>query len=449
MKRRAFLKYSSLATATSLLAACGRGLQPSEEETKSDLKFGKLEKTYLTLGFVSLTDAAPLIIAKEKGLFERYGLTVGFSRQGTWQDIETGLVEGRLDAAQALYGMPLQAQLRSRSVPMVALMGLNLNGSAITLSEKLWQAGIRPSTDYVNFPEFADSFRQYLRSLEQPAQWAIESNASMDTYLLRYWLAAMAIDPDKEIAWTEIAPSQLIYKLQAGIVDGYSAGEPWNQHAVWKKAGFTAYVNRDIWQGYPNNVLGTMESWVKDNPATARSLVAALIEACQFCDRPENRAEVAQILAQTQYLNTSVLAIEPSLVGNYHYAQFEADGEAVTIDDFNIFHFQETPYLQKSDRANYLWRSHAVWLLTQMIRWNQIEAREYPKDADKLIDTIYPLQVYEDVAKELKLPLPKDKMKVESATVFIDRREFDPSKPVTYLNQFVLRANRPQVFSLS
>jgi nitrate/nitrite transport system substrate-binding protein len=431
MQRRSFIKYTSLGVASSVIAACTQktsNTSSPQNEQPNNINFGKLEKTYLTLGYVGLTDAAPLIIAKEKGFFSRYGLTVSFSRQASWEDIEDGLIGGRLDGAQALYGMPMQAQLRSNAAPMVALMTFNLNGSAIALSKKVWEAGIRPLFYYANFQEFADSYREYIRGLGQPPSFATEAKASMDTYLYRYWLAAMGIDPNSE--------------MKAGNIFGYCVGDPWIQDAVIKKAGFVASASRDIWKGHPGKVLATMQAWIEDNPTTARALIAALIEACQYCDRAENRAEIAQILSQNQYLNISPDAIAPSLNGKYSYSQLDENNNLVSIPDFEIFNFQETDYLKKPDTANYPWRSHAVWLLTQMIRWNQIEQKEYPKDADEILNKIYPVAIYEEVAKALKIELPKDKMKKEAAIAFIDEREFDPSQPVAYLNQFELRAER-------
>ncbi|OKH21314.1 nitrate transport protein, NrtC-like protein [Hydrococcus rivularis NIES-593] len=451
MQRRTFLKYSSLGVASAIVTACsdrGSNNEPIQIEQPRPSNFDKLEKTSLTLGYVPMTDAAPLIVAQEKGFFSRYGLTVTLSKQASWEEIEKGLLEWRFDAAQALYGMPMLAQLGAKAASMVALMTLNLNGSAIALSQKAWKADIRPSIDYVNFQEFSDSFIKYIRGFQKSPNFAIESAASIENYLYRYWLAAMGIAPEKEVKFTEISPSQAIFKLQAGSIDGSCIGEPWNQDAVLKKAAFVTYASRDIWKGHPNKVLAAMQGWVDKNPTTAKALVAALIEACQFCDRPENHADVALLLAQSQYLNAEIKAIEPSLGGKYNYSQL-ADQEGVaSIPDFNIFHYRPTDYLKQSDCANYPWRSHAVWLLTQMIRWNQIDRREYPQNADEILNKIYPTEIYEEVAKALNILLPTDKMKKEPATAFIDGREFDPSQPVAYLNQFVLRAGRSKIFAL-
>jgi len=456
MERRHFLKYLSLAAAGFSFSACSENnlfnfqnrIRSAKDSEESVVDFGKLEKTNLTIGFVPTTDCAPLIIAKEQGFFERYGLKVSLSKQDDWQAIEKGLLENRFDASAALLGMPMLAQLAPEAAPMISLMVLNLNGNSITLSPKAWKASIRPSTEYIQFQEFADSYRKYIRGFDEPPQFAIE-NSSIDNYNCRYWLSTIGINPEKDIELIEISPSQMIYKIQAGMIDGYSVTAPWNQEAVLEKAGFTAFVSRDIWQGHPGKVLATMESWVKDHPKTARALVAAVLEACQFCEQVESHPSVTQIISQRKYLNTNEKSIGASLVGSYNYGGFDEKNRVVEIPDFTLFHFQDTDYLKPPNHANYPWRSHGVWLLTQIIRWHQGEQKEYPKDADKLLDKIYPVKIYEDVAKALKIELPSERMKVEPAEVFIDQRQFDPSQPVKYLNSFDIRANRPQIFAVA
>ncbi len=449
MKRRTFLQYTSLGVTSSVVAACTNSKSSLSEQSSESVVGSELEKTNLTLGYLPSLAAAPLIIAQEKGFFSRQGLTVKLSKQATWDDLKKQLLDYQLDAAQALFGMPMLAQLSSSFAPMISLMGLNLNGGAITLSEKAWKAGIRPSLHYVNFLEFSDAYRAYIRSFNEPPSFAIEATASTDHYLYRYWLAAMGIDPDREVKLSEITPTQLTDKLQAGLVIGYSASDPWNQKTVDKKAGFVAYVNRDIWKGYPGKILAAMQPWVEKNPATARALVTALLESCQFCDKSENYPEMLQILAQGRYLNNPILVLEPSLSGNYNYSKLEPKSLIKAIPDFNIFHFRATSYLSQPDQANYPWRSHGIWFLTQLVRWNQINQLEYPKNADRMIDKMYPIAIYEEVAKALNIALPKDRMKAAAGNTFIDKRDFDPSQPVAYLNQFEIRANRPQIFAVS
>lgn len=447
MKRRHFIKHTSLAGIGLTFAACNPGNRstsdknlPSESPSISTVDFGKLEKTYLNLGIIPVTESAPLVIAQELGFFARYGLNVSLIKKDNWQQIQEGLLDYELDAAQGLYGMPMLAKLGEQEAPMLALMVLNLHGSSITLSPKAWDSGIRPAIEYFTFQEFADSYRQYIRQFQEPPIFATDSNASMDYYLSRYWLAAMGINPESEVEFIEIPPSQMIYKIQAGAMDAYASSEPWNQQTVLQRNGFIANISQNIWTGHPGNVLATMQAWVEANPTTARALVAAILEACQFCDQAQNRGEVAQILAQSRYLDTEQKFIEPALLGNYDYGGFDTEKRIETIPDFYRFYGQSSDDTDKPNPVNYPWRSHGIWLLTQMIRWRQINPQDYPSNADKILDEIYPLDIYTEVAKALKLDLPSHPIKVEPATVFIDKRQFDPSDPIAYLNNFEIQA---------
>jgi nitrate/nitrite transport system substrate-binding protein len=458
MDRRKFIKYSGLAAAGFTFAACGGQQTPPEQTTNTTPtspdsgntpNFGTLEKTDLTIGIIPLTDCAPLVIAKEKGFFEKYGLNVTISKEASWATVRDGLIKGRLDASHALCGMPMLTELGEEKAPMRSLMMLDLNGNAMTLSRKAWDAGIRPLIDYANFDEFGAAYSKYIKGQSTPPTFAMVFPSSMHNYNTRYWLSAMGIDPENDVKLIVIPPPQMVENMKAGTMDGYCVGEPWNQRAVFDGAGFTATVDRDVWSGHPEKVLGTMQPWIDANPNTARALVAAVLEACQFCDVQANRLEVVEIISGRPYVNAQVDYAKASMLGTYNYGGFDEQKRIKEIPDFNLFHYLDgTSYLQKPDQANYPWRSHGVWLLTQMIRWNQIDLKEYPADADTIIDRIYPVEIYEEVAKALNVPIPSDRLKVEPADVFIDKREFDPSKPVEYLNSFEIRANRPRIFAM-
>jgi nitrate/nitrite transport system substrate-binding protein len=444
MKRRQFLQYTSLGVISFGFTACVQNnsskSDPKNNELKSAINFGTLEKTDLSIGIVPVSGAIPLIIAQEKGFFARYGLKVNFYKQPDWQEIEKGLLESRFDAAQALFAQPLKLRLGTPSIPLISLIILNHNGGAITLNKQAWEADIRTGIDYTNFPELAIAYRQYFRSLPEKSVFGIDSAYSMENYLYRYWLASMGINPSKEVKLVEFSPSQLHHKLAAGEISSYSIAEPWNQQAIQDKSGFTVYLSKDIWQGHPSQILATTQGWLDQHPTTSRALVAAILEACQFCDQAENRQEIAQIITPSQYFDLELPVIEPSLIGNYHYSNFEQHERVINIPDFQLFHFQNTNYLTAPDHANYPWHSYGIWLLTQMIRWDQIAQRTYPQNADQIIAQAYPLEIYQDVAQALGIKLPDEKIKIEPATRFIDQREFNPNNPVSYLNQFEIRA---------
>jgi nitrate/nitrite transport system substrate-binding protein len=461
MHRRQLIKYGTLAASGLAFAACQNNKTPTTPTSQKP----NLEKNQVKIGIVPLADAAPLIIAKDKGFFTNKGLQVELVLKNNWQEIKKGLADGTLDTALASFAMPMEAQLSKQEIPIISLMVLSLNGNAITLPPKLWGTGIRPLIDYINFQEFAYSYSKYLKTFPKKVPFGIDSQLSMNYYNLRYWLSAMDINPNERVDFIEILPAEINDKLTSGIIDGYSIGEPWNQKAVLEKSGFTACLSRDIWQGHPNTVLATMQSWIDANPLTGKAIIAAVLEACKFCDIFQeaksdeekqqklfaNRQEIATTLTKSEYLNLAPQLLQPSLTGDYNYGGFDDKNRIKQVRDFYVFNFQDTDYLKTPDRANYPWRSHGIWLLTQMVVGNLLNLREYPKDADEKIDKIYPLKYYEEVAKNkaFKIELPKERNKIEKANLFIDRRKFDPSDPVGYINSFDFRVNRPQIFSVS
>jgi len=459
MDRRKFLKYSSLTAAGFSLASCASGgddaaapdAADSGISTAAAVDFGPLEKTDLTLGIIPLTDCAPLVVGAEKGIYAKYGLNVTISKEASWATVRDGLVGGRLDASHALCGMPMLTALGPDKAPMRSLMMLDRNGNAMTLSKNAWDAGLRPMTEYSGgFDEFGTAYREYITGQSEPPTFAMVFPSSMHNYNTRYWMSAMGIDPENDVNLIVIPPPQMVENMKAGTMDGYCVGEPWNQRAVFDNVGFTATVDRDVWNGHPEKVLGTMQSWIDENPNTARALVAATIEACQYCDVPENRLEVVEIISARPYVNAKVDYAKASMTGTYDYGGFDETDRVTPIPDFNLFHMLDgLEYLTPPDNANYPYKSHGVWLLTQMIRWNQIDQTEYPADADQIISEIYPTEIFEEVSEAMGLPIPSDSMKMEPGSVFIDGRAFDPSDPVGYLNGFDIRAGAPKQFALS
>ena len=466
MKRRQFLQYSTLAAAGLTFAACTS--QGNTHFTQPAANFGKLEKTDLQIGIVSSLDCLPLIVAKEKGMFKKYGLNVTLVKQPTWDRVQEELRSGKLDAAQTLFAMPLweyfsskggksreqeedapkssrrQRKEREKSPVAgntVALMGLNINGNSISLSETAWKAGLRPRQAYNSLIEIQDGYNKFFRELKTPPEFAIAHPAAMANYTTRYWLGTMGIDAERDLKIKVLAPQEITAGLESGKVIGYATDEFFNQQTLADKKAFTATIDRDIWHGHPEKILASLDTWLKDNPTTAKAMMAAVLEACQFCDNQENVTALAPILGKSEYTDPGTNQNwQKILAGNYNYGGFDAKPQVMPVPDFQVFHFQPTKYLQSPNHANFLWHSHAVWVLTQMVRWNQQKVTDYPKNADAIIKQLYPTAGYAEVAKAFWLNMPKGQLKIEQPDMFVDRIAFDPNKPTEYLNGFELRA---------
>lgn len=281
----------------------------------------------LRLGFVPLTDCAPLVMAKELGLFGKYGLRVVLSRELGWATIRDKVIHRELDAAHALAPMPFAATLGLGSVrcPCLTALVLNLHGNAITLSHPLWQRGVRDG---------ASLREEVVRSRrEKVLTFGVVSTHSSHHFLLRGWLAASGIDPDREVRIVVVPPPQMPANLKAGHLDGFCVGEPWNSVAVRARAGWCVAASAELDPGHPEKVLMVRREFAGQRHEEHLALVAALLEACRFCDAVENREAVVAVLARAVHLGVAPAALRPAFDGHFDFGH----GRLREVSDFTVF----------------------------------------------------------------------------------------------------------------
>ena len=264
-----------------------------------------LEKPNLTIGYVPVNDCAPFAIAWKKGFFRKYGLNVKLNREASWATSRDGLIFGRLDASPVVSGAITNARIGAegaRHAPMCAAMTIHRHGNAMTMSKAMWDFGLRPWHEYNgNLEEFGKQFRAFFDS--QPVEnkvWAVVLSSAIYEYFVRYISAAAGVDPSKEFRVIIVPPPQMVTNMRIGAMQAYMVAEPWNTRAIQGNLGigFTFAQGKEIWQGHPDRILGVMQSFIDENPKTYYSLVKAMVEACQYCSKPENRDEIAALLTE-------------------------------------------------------------------------------------------------------------------------------------------------------
>ena len=305
------------------------------------------KKAVLRVGYVPLCDAAPLIMAHELGLFTRHGLRGELSREVGWATVRDKLIYRELDAAHAPAGMVFAASfgLGSIAVPCLTALVLNLQGNAVTLSENLWRAGVRDGIT------LARHIRE--RGPARPLTLGIVSTVSSHHFLLHRWLCQHGIDPLHDVRVVTVPPPQVFSNLRAGYLDGFCAGEPWNALAVLTGKGWCAATSADIAPLHPEKVLTVRRDFAEGRPDEHLALVAALLEACRFCDRPEHRERIMETLAEPHYLNTPIQALRMSMAGSFDFGH----GRVEKIPGFHLFHRHD---------ANLPTPERAGWVLAQM-----------------------------------------------------------------------------------
>ncbi len=458
-KRRTFLLGLGASLSTVALSSCRQ--PPSEtsekriETVEPVIKPETLEKPNLTVGFVPVNDCAPFAIAWEKGFFQKYGLNVQLSREASWGNSRDGIIFGRLDASPVVSGAVTNARLGAegaRPFPLCAAMTIHRHGNAITFNQGLWEAGVRPWSEYQgDLARFGQDLKGYFEQVPLDQRvFAVVLSSSIYEYFVRYLVAAAGIDPNQEFRVIITPPPQMVSNMRMGAMQAYMVAEPWNTRAISgnEGIGFTFAQGREIWQGHPDRLLAVSQTFIDQYPKTYRSLVKAMIEACQYCSRAENRAEVAQIISQRAFTGANVKYTQPGIVGNYNYGGFDDVQRWRDNIDTTIF-FKLPPELAQvpNDHSTFLWQSQGLWLMTQAARWGQIKA--LPAETDQILRQAWRTDLYREIATEMGIACPSEDHKLETSERFIDRHSFDPSDPMGYVNSFEIRAQRPHIFALS
>lgn len=310
----------------------------------------------LRLGFVPLIDAAPLIMAHELGLFAKYDLNVELRRQPGWATIRDKILYGDLEAAHALAVMPFAATLGLGSIRSECVTGLVLSqhGNAITLSRELKQRGVRDARTLRSEIERQRGSKTFTFGVV--FQW------SSHHFLLRSWLASGGIDPDNDVRIVVVPPPAMFANLRAGNLDGYSVGEPWNSMAVESGDGWCPAVSAQLAPGHPEKVLMVRKDFTETHSAEHVRLIAALLEACAYCERSENRERVIEVLSRSSYLNAPASLLRRSIGGPF---QFSAE-KTEMVPGFHRFHGEE---------ANEPSIGKAQWILEHLLRFGVIQDR--------------------------------------------------------------------------
>ncbi|MGE0349167.1 CmpA/NrtA family ABC transporter substrate-binding protein [Hydrogenophaga sp.] len=393
--RRRFLRAVGKGTA---MAAISSLLPVASLQAMAQEKKGSLEKTNLKIGFIPITCATPLIMAKPLGFYEKQGLNVEVIKTAGWALIRDKMINKEYDATHFLSPMPLAISMGAGSnpVPMNVATIQNTNGQAITLHVKH-------------------------KDKRDPKQWkgfkfGVPFEYSMHNFLLRYYLAEAGINPDTDVQIRVVPPPEMVANLRAGNIDGYLGPDPFNQRAVYDEVGFLHILTKELWNGHPCCAFGTSTEFITQNPNTFAALYRAVLTAAAMARQAKNRELIAKVISPQAYLNQPETVVAQVLTGRF------ADG---------LGKIQNVP-----DRADFdpmPWQSMAVWMLTQMQRWGYVKGDVNYKQIAEQVFLITDARKY---MKDLDIDFKAGPAYTRHT---IMGKEFDPAKPVEYLNSFAIR----------
>ncbi len=416
--RRRLLQVSSTATLLAAVRAAfpaGAFAQQAGPEVKK-----------ATLGYIALTDSAPLIVARERGLYAKYGMPeVEVAKQASWGGTRDNLVlgggGGGIDGAHILTPMPYLMQTgrivqNSQPMPMSILARLNTNGQAISVSKALMPLGAKLD---------ATPLKAAFAAKQGSNKIAMTFRGGTHDLWIRYWLAAAGIDPDREVETIVVPPPQMVANMKVGTMDAFCVGEPWNDQLVNQGLGYTACVTGEIWRDHPEKSLTMRTDWVAKHPRAAEAITAAVIEAQLWADAPDNKAELAAMLGRRAWFNVPPADILPRSRGDIAYG----DGRKLEASALRMKFF--------ADHASYPFRSHELWFLVENMRWGGL-----PGDTDTkaLIAAVNREDIWRDAAKLAGIAASD----MPAATsrgpeTFFDGKVFNPEAPGDYLASLAIK----------
>jgi nitrate/nitrite transport system substrate-binding protein len=388
------------------------------------------ETTKAILGYIALTDASPLIIAKEKGLFAKYGVgDVDVQKQASWgttrDNMELGGASGGIDGAHILSPFPYlistgKVTKNNQKLPMYILARLNTNGQAISVAKAHLPLGAKLDSKPLK-AVFAK-----MKADGHAAKVAMTFPGGTHDLWIRYWLAAGGIDPDKDVETIVVPPPQMVANMKVGTMEAFCVGEPWNSQLVHQDAGYSALITGQLWKDHPEKALGMRAEWVDKNPKAAQALLSAVLEAQQWCDADANKEEMCNIVGKRAWFNVPPEDIIDRAQGNIDFG----DGRKL----------EKTPLYMKfwRDHASYPFKSHDQWFLTEDMRWGQFAPGDI--DIKKLVDQVNREDMWRTAAKAIGVKaadIPASTSRGKET--FFDGKVFDPEAPEAYLKSLDIK----------
>ncbi len=378
------------------------------------------------LGYIALMDAAPLIIAKENGIFAKYGMPdIEVSKQASWGTTRDNLVLGGerngIDGAHILSPMPYLISTgkvtNNVPVPMYLLARLNVDAQAISVAEEYKSLKVTMDSSPLK-AAFAAK-----RAKGEAVNIAVTFPGGTHDLWMRYWLAAGGIDPDKDVSMIVVPPPQMVANMKVGNTECFCVGEPWNHQLVNQKIGYSALMTGELWKHHPEKALGMRAEWVDKYPKAAKAILMAVMEAQQWADK--NREGLAEIVSRRQWFNVPVADIKDRAVGVIDYG----DGRVVK---------DSTQYMKYwNENASYPFKSHDTWFLTEDMRWGYFEPT---LDIKALVNKVNREDLWREAA--VALNVAKDQIPTSTSRgkeTWFDGKVFDPEDPMAYLKSLAIK----------
>jgi bicarbonate transport system substrate-binding protein len=396
------------------------------------------ETTRAVLGYLPIAESAPLVIAKEKGFFAKYGMPdVEVVKQANWagarDNVVIGSQGGGIDGGQWQMPMPHLIHegiiTNGNKVPMAVLCQLNTQGNGIAIAGAHAGQGIALK---INDPDYIKEFqstngRRFKAAFTFP-------NANQD-FWIRYWFAASGVNPDTDIELLAVPPAETVQGMRNGTMDAFSTGDPWPYRIVNEDIGFMSTLTHEMWEYHPEEYFAMRADWVESNPKATKAILKGIMEAQQWCDDPANRGELVRIVSGRQFFNAPTDVLTPPFEGRYEMG----DGKPA-FDNINV-----GPLYWKDPNGNsisYPFKSHDLWFLVESMRWGFHKNVLTDFDAAKrIVDQVNREDLWKEAATEAGFTADIPSSTSRGVETFFDGKRFDPENPQAYLDSLDIKAS--------
>lgn len=357
----------------------------------------------ISIAFIPLTDCAILVAAKEKGFAAKQGIQLNLVKDVSWATVRDRLVYGQVQGAHLLAPLAVGVSLglSQHRAAIAAPFKLNVNGNAVTFSRQLAAAlGGDPVQRVLDPATTVRRLAEVLPKLPRKPVLAVVHRLSGHALALRYWLAFAGIDPDQDVELRVVPPPLMVDALGRGDIDGFSVGDPWNSTAVDAGTGEIVAVSARIWESGPEKVLAFREDWAEGHADVVDRLLVALDAAARWCEQPENRDELSAILARDDYLGRPAPLVGRAFAGKL---RLSSRGEEFDCPNYLSLH---------RNAANFPWRSQALWIYSQLVRWDLVKPSP---GAELAASRVFRSDIYRRALAGSDTPLPTASLKVEGS----------------------------------
>ncbi len=385
----------------------------------------------LSISYIPLVDAAPLIVAQEMGFASEEGISLNLKAAPSWSSVRDMLTFGHVDAAHMLSPVPVATALGlgGAGAKLSAVSVLSMNGNVIGVSSAFAQK-LRAIGHDFGFSDAYAAGKALIAATSERLRIGVPFPFSMHAELLYYWLTALGLPAPQSVDIRTVPPPLMAAAIEAGEIDAFCVGEPWGSQAVDNGVGELLLPGTAIWSAAPEKVLAVRSEWAESESALMGRLIRAVWRAGRWLGNPDSRMLASELLSRAEYLNLPSELLERSLLGNI---VISPNGETRHVDGFVDFY---------NGAASFPWRSQAEWIGAQLAARTGLDREAARRSAR----SVFRSDLYRQALASTSADLPGASSKLEGAldeptpvsspsgrlilgrNQFFDGRIFEPSE---------------------